>query len=192
MPIGASTADAFRIWLEPSGQTQRGYAYADALRAALIGHGAVAARKSGRVIWSVDREFVAQLPDTSRIAVVGGYRVTELSFRALTPDICGLLYGMAERAHAYLSLPGGAVLQTPSLGPAASWTESVRVRTPAAVCAWLGPAFNAWRRTAPAAPASLGDLDRRDISISSPDGGSALDRPEPAAAGRTARQTLFY
>ena len=174
MPARAvAAADAFQVRLEPSPQTPRGYAYADALRAALARQGAVAARRSGRVIWSVDREFVARLNDGSRIAVVGGYGVTELSFRELTSDTCRLLSGAAESAHAYLAFPRG-------------WASPAPVGDPRALCARLGPAFDASRRAAPAAPLDLADLDRREVSISIPGGGSAPGRP------RSARQALFY
>jgi len=184
MPAGSVAAtDAFRIRLEPSPRTPRGYAYADTLRAALARQGAVAARKSGRVIWSVDREFVARLRDGSRISVTGGYGVTELSFRALTPDTCRLLFGAAEGSHAYLVFPG-AVLHPPSLGQAGGWAYHAPVTDSRALCARLGPAFDAWRRAAPTAPLDLADLDRRQVSISSPGGGSG--RPG------SIRQALFY
>lgn len=186
MPARAVAAtDAFRVRLEPSAQTPRGYAYADALRAALARQGAVAARRSGRVIWSVDRQLVARLDDGSRVAVVGGYGVTELSFRELTPGACRLLFGTAQGARAYLAFPG-AVLQPPGVGPAAGWADSTPIMDPRALCARLGPAFDAWRRAAPIAPLDLADLDRRDISISTPGGGSASGPPA------SARQALFY
>src|ERR1700745_3342838 len=72
-----AAAHSFQLRLQPSPQTPRGYAYADALRAALARQGAVAARRSGQVIWSVDHQFVARLNDGSRIAITGGYGVTE-------------------------------------------------------------------------------------------------------------------
>lgn len=186
MPVRAVAAsDAFRVRLEPSPQTPRGYAYAHALRAALARQGAVAARRSGRVIWSVDREFVARLNDGSRVSVVGGYGVTELSFRALTPGVCRLLFGAAQGARAYLVFPGAA-LHPPVLGQWGGWASHAMVTDPRALCARLGPAFDAWRRTAPAAPLNLVDRDRREVSISSPGGGAAPGRPG------SVRQALFY
>jgi hypothetical protein len=186
MPAGAvAAADAFRVRLEPSPQTPHGYAYADTLRAALARQGAVAARRSGRVIWSVDHEFVARLDDGARIAITGGYGVTELSFRKLTPDTCKLLFGAAEGARAYLTLPGGAVLRPPGLWRG-GWTYPVTVTDANALCARLGPAFAAWRRDAPAEPLDLHDLDRRGVSIASQ--GGDLDPGQPAPA----RQAVFY
>lgn len=189
MPARAeAAADAFRVRLEPSPQTPRGSAYADMLRAALARQGAVAARPSGRVIWSVDREFVARLEDGSRIAVTGGYGVTELSFRKLTSDTCRLLFGTAEGARAYLALPGGAVLRPPGVWRG-GWTYPAPVTDAPTLCARLGPAFEAWRRAAPAAPLDLRDLDRRGVSIASQAGGSDPGRPEPAGS---ARRAVFY
>jgi hypothetical protein len=185
MPAGAVAADAFQVRLEPSPQTPRGYAYADALRAALARQGAVAARRSGRVIWSVDRQFVARLNDGSRIAITGGYGVTALSFRALTPDSCRLLFSASEGARAYLVFPG-AVLHPPTVGPASGRADHAPVMDPRALCARLGPAFDAWRRAAPIAPPDLADLDRREVAISRPGGGSAPGRPG------SVRQALFY
>lgn len=159
-------ADAFQVQLEPTPETPRGYAYADALRAALAHQGAVAARPHGRVIWSVGRQFVARLDDGSRIAVLGGYGVTELSFRELTPATCRLLFGAAEGAHAYVAFPGGRA--DPASGEA-----------PGVLCGRLGRAFEAWRgAAAPIAAVDLADLDRRDVSISRPG-----DRAGGARAG---------
>lgn len=186
MPVRAVAAsDAFRVRLEPSPQTPRGYAYAHALRGALARQGAVAARRSGRVIWSVDREFVARLNDGSRVSVVGGYGVTELSFRELTPGVCRLLFGAAQGARAYLVFPGAA-LHPPALGQWGGWANHAMVTDPRALCARLGPAFDAWRRSAPAARRDLADLDRREVSISSPGGGPASGRPG------SVRGALFY
>jgi hypothetical protein len=170
--LAVAAADAFRVRLEPSPQTPQGYAYADAVRAALARQGAVAARPSGRVIWSVDRQFVARLDDGSHIAVVGGYGVTELSLRELTPGVCRLLFAAAEDARAYVAYPGAAPTP-PDDGPRA-------------LCARLRPAFDAWRRSASIGPLDLADLDRRDVVISMPGPVSALARPGPA------RQALFY
>jgi hypothetical protein len=188
-----AATDAFRVRLEPSPQTPRGHAYADALRAALARQGAVAARPSGREIWSVNHEFVARLGDGSRIAVTGGYGVTDLSFRKLTPETCRLLFGTAEGARAYLSLPGGAVLRPPGVWRG-GWTYAAPVTDSRALCVRLGPAVEAWRRrAAPAAPLDLRDLDRRDVSIPSqgPRQGdnAAPGRPKPAGAARGA---VFY
>jgi hypothetical protein len=155
-----TAANAFRVRLEPSPQTPRGYAYADALRAALARRGAVAARPAGRVIWAVDRQFVARLDDGAHVAVVGGYGVTELSFRQLTPDTCRLLFATAQGARASVAYPGGRI----------------EPEGPLALCARLGPAFEAWRGAAPAAPLDLADLDRRNVSISRPGGGPAPAR----------------
>lgn len=180
-----AAADAFSVRLEPSPQTPRGFAYADAVRAALARQGVVAARRSGRVVWSVDREFVARLNDGSHVAVVGGYGVTELSFRTLTPDVCRVVLGAAEGARAYLVFPG-AVLHPSSLGQWGGLAGHAPVADPRALCVRLGPAFDAWRRAAPAAPLDLADLDRREVSISSPGGGAAPGRPG------SDRQALFY
>jgi hypothetical protein len=193
LPAEAVTAaDAFQVRLEPSAQTPRGYAYADALRAALTRQGAVAARRSGKVIWSIDREFVARLNDGSRVAIIGGYGVTELSFRELTPDTCRLLIGAAEGARAYLVFPG-AVLHPPNVGAAGGWANHATVKDARALCARLGPAFDAWRRAARTAPPDLVDLDRREVSISRPGGGSAPGQTgsAPGQPG-SVRQALFY
>lgn len=182
--------NVFRVRLQPSPQTPRGYAYADALRAVLARDGATAARPSGRVIWSVDREFVARLADGSRIAVAGGYGVTQLSFRELTPQTCRILFGAAEASGSYLAVPGAGRLEPPRVGAGgdrASGTEPVADARE--LCVRLAPAFEAWRRAAPPAPRDLADLDRRRLAISSPE-----LRPFPARPGSlaAARRTLFY
>lgn len=183
-------ADVFRVRLQPSTQTPRGYAYADALRAVLARDGATAARPSGRVIWAVDREFVARLADGSRIAVAGGYGVTQLSFRELTPQTCRLLFGAAEASGSYLAAPGAGRLQPPRVGAAADRASGAEpVAGARELCLRLAPAFEAWRRAAPPAPRDLADLDRRRLAISSPD-----VRPFPAQPGSlaAARRSLFY
>lgn len=195
MPARAvAAADAFRVRLEPSPQTPRGHAYADALPAALARQGAVAARRSGQAIWSIDHEFVARLGDGSRIAVTGGSAVTELAFRKLTPDTCKLLFGAAEGARAYLTLPGGAVLRPPGVWRG-GWAYPVTVADSRALCSRLGPAFDAWRRAAPPEPLDLHDLDRRDVSIASQSEDPTPGRPGPAGSvgsAGSARRAVFY
>ncbi len=182
--------DVFRVRLQPSPQTPRGYAYADALRAVLARDGATAARPSGRVIWSVDREFVARLADGSHIAVAGGYGVTQLSFRELTPQTCRILFGAAEASGSYLAAPGAGRLRPPRVGAAVDGASGAEpVADARALCIRLAPAFAAWRRAARPAPLDLVDLDRRRLAISSPNGRPFAARPGALAA---ARQALFY
>ena len=104
------------------------------------------------------------------MAVVGGYGVTGLSFRELTPQTCRALYAAADASSSYLAAPGS--------GP-------VRPASPRDLCLRLQPAFEAWRRAAPPAPLDLADLDRRQVSISG-------RIPEPSGSRAAAPEVLFY
>jgi hypothetical protein len=156
----------FEVWLKASPWTPRGYAYADAMRAALARAGAAPARGPGRVVWAAGRRFTVRLPDGSSLAIAGGPGVTQVAFRTLTPGVCDTLFAMGQAAQTVVAAPaeGGRFAAVPAFSPFE-------------LCERLAPAFSAWRRSAPPRPLDLRDLDRR---------------PRSAARADTGRKALFY
>jgi hypothetical protein len=133
------------------------------------------------VVWAVDHQFTAKLPDGSSLAVAGGIGETRLSLRALTPETCRTIFALAEAARAGLAAPG---------------LETIRPRTaagPRDLCNRLAPAFAAWRWQAPPLSPGLEDLDRRRVSLAG--AGAPMMSPAPTAPagqGALSRRALFY